>query len=434
MGCGAAQLRIRSGAFLILSFDLALSVFLARFLIASLDVGTSTVQTAVAEHDSSEGRYRLLGVGIAQSSGVRRGVVIDADEASSAVHKSVSEASRAAGVPVRSLYVVVGGARITVSSSRGVVAVSRADGEVTPEDIRRAVSAAETFIPRNPNREILHMIPREFRVDQEDGVKNPAGMHGVRLEADTLIIECFSPALKTLFKCVEQAGFRVADYVFSPLAASDAVLTKRQKELGTMLLDVGGGTASFIVFEEGVPIHAGVFALGGDHITHDVAIGFRTQVDVAERIKTVYGSCVRFDHQKRNDTIQLAEFVPDTQETFTKKDLSDIIEARLSDIFELTQRELKKINRKELLPGGIVLVGGGALLPGLCDVAKEHLKLPVELGVPDLWQEGEDASSYAAVLGALKWAERKADASGWKERMFRMRESTLIKWVRSFLP
>ncbi len=407
---------------------------MSRSLIAALDIGTSTVQAAVAEHVSPEGNLRILGMGIVPSLGVRRGVLVDVDEASFAVHQSVTEASRAAGVPIRSLSVAVGGTRIAVSSSRGVIAVSRADGEVAFEDVRRAVAAAETFIPRNPNREILHMIPREFRVDQEDGVKDPVGMHGARLEVDTLIIECFSPMLKSIFGCVEQAGFRVSDYVFGPLAASEAVLTKRQKELGTMLLDIGGGTVNFIVFEEGVPIHAGVLSLGGDHITHDVAIGFRTQVDVAERIKTAYGSCLPEDSPRRKDVIRLAEFIPDAHETFTRRELSLIIEARLTDIFELAQKELKKINRKELLPGGIVLVGGGALLPGFPELTKEHLGLPVELGVPDLFSEAEDAPSYATVLGTLKWAQQRLGASTWEERMLRIRKNPLTKWIRSFLP
>ena len=220
---------------------------MAKNIIVALDVGTSTVQAVIAEKRKGEENPRVLGVGVAPSRGVRRGVVVDCDDASSVIRTVMDDARKAAGVQARSVWLTVGGAHVSVSSSRGIIAVSRADGEISPEDVKRAIAAAETFIPKNPNREILHMIPRDFRVDSEAGIKDPIGMHGVRLEVDTLIVDCSRPFLKNLFKCVEGAGLKVVDYVFSPLAAAEAVLTKRQKELGVMLLDVGGGTASFMV-------------------------------------------------------------------------------------------------------------------------------------------------------------------------------------------
>lgn len=409
-----------------------------RNIITALDVGTSTVQTVVAEKKRGEEGLRVLGIGLAPSSGVRRGVVVDLEDATSAIRRSAAEAQRVSNVPVRSVWLALGGSHISVSSSRGVVAVSRADGEISPEDVRRAIAAAETFVPKNPNKEIVHMIPRDFKVDHESGIKDPVGMHGVRLEVDTMIIECSSPFLKNLFKCVEGAGLKVEDYVFSPLAAAEAVLSKRQKELGVMLLDIGGGTASFVVFEEGVPIHAGVLPLGGNHITNDVAIGFRTRVDIAEQVKLTYGSCLPGDAPKR-DNIRLAEFNQQETAQYSRRELAEIVEARLRDIFELLQKELKKIDRAELLPAGVVLTGGSSLLPGLTELTKREMKLPVEVGMPQEFlgsvEEGV-APSLAVSLGILKWADlnAKVPGPGWGGHLVRMEKSSFIRWLKSLLP
>lgn len=435
---------------------------MARNIITAIDVGTSTVETVIAEERRGESRLHILGVGHVPSAGVRRGIVVDVSEAASAIRRSVEEARKSASVPVHSVWLAVGGAHISVASSRGVVAVSRADGEISPEDVNRVIAAAETFVSHNPNKEILHIIPRDFKVDNEVGIKDPTGMHGVRLEVDTLIIECVSPFLKNLFKAVEGAGFAVDDYVFSPLAASEVVLSKRQKELGTMLLDVGGGTASFIVFEEGVPIHAGVMPIGGAHITNDVAIGFRTHVDIAEQIKLTYGSCLPGDFQKK-DAIRLADFLPregiesvEMQEgsslaalakeagkevsktNYSRRELAEIIEARLQDLFELLGRDLKKIGRSELLPGGVVLVGGSAQLPGLAELTRQEIKLPVEIGVLSQSAPAFDeklASSYAACLGVLEWAhKRTGDGIPWGGRIRKIHQSPWLRWLRSLLP
>lgn len=406
-------------------------------LIIALDIGTSTTQTVVAEYQPQEDYPRILGVGVAPSAGIRKGVVVDIDDASSAVRQSADEAGRAAGVAVKSAWVAVGGSRIGVAGSRGVIAVSRPDGEIAPEDVRRAIAAAETFVPRNPNREILHLIPRDFRVDQEEGVKDPVGMHGVRLEVDTLIVEIFAPALKNLFKCVEGAGITPVDWVFGPLASAEAVLTRRQKELGVVLCDIGGGTASFIVFEEGTPLHAGVMPLGGGHITNDIAIGFRTHVDIAEQIKLVHGSCLGADIAKR-EAIRAADFIPEDAGVFSRRELAEMIQARLGDVFELLHKELRKINRRELLPAGLVLVGGSAVLPGLCELARREIGLPVQIGQPSGFPEIDEASapSFASVLGVLVWAQRHMERSGdgWGGRFSRAGRNTLTRWLRSLLP
>ncbi len=409
-----------------------------RNIITALDVGTSTVQTVVAERKKGEDTLTILGMGIVPSAGMRKGNVVDLNDATAAIRRSVEEARRSAGVPIRSVWLAVGGAHISVSSSRGVVAVSRADGEISVEDTKRAMSAAQTFVAKNPNKEILHMIARDYRVDNEAGIKDPVGMYGLRLEVDTIVMECSSPMLRNLLKCVEGAGLAVEDYVFGPFAASEAVLTKRQKELGVMLLDIGGGTASFIVFEEGAPMHAGVIPLGGNHITNDIAIGLKTHVDVAERIKTAYGSCLPAELSKR-DSVRLAEFVEGENASYSRRALAEIVEARLQDLYEVLQKELKKIDRSQLLPAGIVMVGGSALIPGIQELTKQEMKLPVESGVPRQFMhvvEESMAPSLATALGVLEWAYNRTyrDGSSWGMRAPRFGQSKWVKWLKSLVP
>lgn len=411
---------------------------MARNIITSLDIGTTTVQTVVAERDREGEGIHILGVGVAPSAGVRRGAVVDIAEASAAVRRSVDAARRASGANIRSVWLAIDGAHVAVSSSHGVVAVSRADQEISPEDVRRALAAAETFIPKNQNREILHMIPRDFKVDREAGVKDPVGMHGVRLEVDTLIIECSAPYLKNIFKCAEAAGLRVEDYVFSPLAAAEAVLTKRQKELGVMLVDIGGGASSFVVYEEGVPVHAGVIPIGGNHITGDVAIGFRTHVDVAEDIKRTHGICLANDLPKR-EMIRLAEFIPESEETYSRRELVEIISARLQDLFELLQKELRKINRVRLLPAGVVLIGGSSLIPGVVEMTRQEIGLPAEQGMPHGFEPAPDETQgpqLAAALGVARWAANKQShaSSQWSEYVSHMSSRPWVKWLRSLMP
>ena len=411
---------------------------MSRNIITALDVGTSTIQTVVAERKKGEEGLRILGIGSAPSAGVRRGMVVDLEEATPAVRRSVYEAQKSAGVLIRSVWLAVGGAYVAVSSSRGVVAVSRADQEISQEDVKRVIAAAGTFVAKSPNREVLHMIPRDFKVDNESGIKDPVGMRGVRLEVDTLIIECSSSFLKNLFKCVEGAGLKVEDYVFSPLAAAEAVLNKRQKELGTMLLDIGGSTATFMVFEEGAPIHAGVILVGGNHITNDIAIGMRTQVEVAERVKLAYGSCLSVELPKR-DNIRLAEFIEGEDSSYSRRELAEIVEARLQDLYELVQKELKKIGKNQLLPGGVVLVGGSSLIPGIINMAKQEVKLPVDLGQPLGFYEPLDeklAPAFATVFGVAKWADLQKQQKnvGWGGHVVRLGEAPWLRWLKSLLP
>lgn len=410
-----------------------------RNIVTAVDVGSTMVQTVVAERVPDRESLQILGIGSVPSAGVRRGAVIDVDDAAAAIRQSVDQARKTAGVPVRSAWVGVDGSYISSTSVRGVVAVSRADQEIAPEDVQRVLAAAETFIPKNHNKEVLHIIPREFKVDNESGVHDPIGMHGVRLEAEALVIEGTSLYIKSLFKAVEHAGLRVDDYVFSPLAAAETVLTKRQKELGAILLDIGGGSSSFIVFEEGVPVHAGAIPIGGNHITGDVAIGFRQAFDVADQIKLAYGTCMAADLPKR-DGIRLAEFIPGQEDVFSRRTLAEIVEARLQDMFELLQKELRRINKVRLLPGGVVLVGGSSLVPGIMGLTRKELGLPVEQGIPQGFSPMPDETEgppMAAVLGIARWAvdKRKNPGLGWTRHLpYAGGQAWIMRWLRSLLP
>lgn len=397
-------------------------------IITGLDIGSSTI-TAIVAKKAKDGTLSIMGVAVEPAEGIRRGVVVDVEDATRAIRRAVLEASHAAGVSIKSAILSIGGAYVHATSSRGVVAVSRADGEISEEDVRRVFAAAETFIPKTLNREILHMIPREFKVDSEVGIRDPAGMNGVRLEVDTLVLEVQTHLLKTLLKCIETAGVRRDDLVFSALAASDAVLTKKQQELGVMLVDIGGGTADFVVFEEGRLIHAGSVMVGGNHITNDIAIGFQTSTEIAEKIKLQHGIAVP-ELAAKKEVVQLADFGVDDPSFFPKRDLAEVIEARLKDLFELLHRELKKINRAQLLPAGVVLVGGGARMPGIVEIAKREMHLPVTVGVPRDFShmpfDEDSAVQLAGTLGLLRW--------GTNEHQSSSRSSTdSFSWAKSFL-
>ena len=339
-------------------------------IIVGLDVGTCNVRVAVAK--IREGMPpQILGVGKAAATGMRKGVVVDIEETVKNIREAAQLAGRISGVPVEEPFVGIGGSHISCRQSRGVIAVSRADGEISEEDKVRAISAASA-ISLAPNREILHVLPRRFTVDGQDAIKDPVGMSGVRLEVDALIIEGATPFIKNLVKCVREADVEEAGLLLSCVADSNAVLTKRQKELGVLLLDLGGGTTSLAVYEEGDILHCQVLPVGSMHITNDLAIGLRTSIDTAEKIKPEYGSASPDSIGKKEmvDLVRLGE----AEGQVARLQVAEIIEARVNEILDLVNKELKRIDRAGLLPAGVVLVGGGAKLPGLVELTKKKLK------------------------------------------------------------
>ena len=383
-------------------------------IIIGLDIGTSTVQTVVAQKLGAAQKLRILGTGQSSVNGLRRGIITDIDAAARSIREAVKMAERASGVSVREAYVSVGGSHIGCRSSRGVVAVSRADQEISEDDVMRAIRQAEA-VTLAANREILHVIPREFIIDSEKGIKDPVGMHGIRLEVDVLIIEGSTPVLKNLNKCLSEAGIEPSEFILSSLASSRAVLNSRQKELGVLTLDLGAGTTGLGVFEDGDIVYANILPIGSGHITNDIAIGFRTSIDVAEKIKLEYGSCAASEIGKK-ETIDLAKFGVEDQTKVSRRMLADIIEARICEIFDLVNKELKKINRQGMLPAGVILVGGGAKLQGLVDLAKRELKLPAQIGFPAEELGGlvdrVDDPAFACALGLVLMGQ---DLEGKKE-------------------
>lgn len=403
-----------------------------------IDVGSSAVRIIVAQIEAGQDKPTILGVGTAPMAGMQKGVITDVEEATTAVSRALDMAERISGVPIERAYVSVNGSHISSQNSRGVIAVSRADGEITSDDVARVINAAQAISLPN-NREILHVLPQNFIVDGQEYIHDPVGMTGVRLEVETHIIEGSAPFIKNLTKAVNQAGVHIEDFVFSPLAAAAAILEKRQKELGVALVDLGAGTTSLVVYEENRLLHTAVLPLGSSHITNDIAIGLRTSIDVAEAIKVEHGTVLP-ETVKNNETIMI-EAEGTEQESVSRKEVANIISARLEELLQFVDRELKRINRSGLLPAGVLLTGGGAHLNGVVELAKKKLRLPVRVGrsqgLPGISEQTEDPT-YAVCLGLVAWAmEQERRPSGRVSLALPDIGNTVHKvkdWFRTFLP
>ena len=411
---------------------------MANNIIVGIDIGSHSIYTVVAQK-KEDLLPQIIGIGFSRANGVRRGVIVDTEEVRAGIAESVASAVRMSGIKVERAIVSIGGSHIFSTQSRGAIAISRADGEVSPEDMDRVIGAAQTFSLPN-NREILHVIPREFIVDGEGNIKDPLGMRGVRLETEALIINGASPYIRNLVKGINEAGVEVESIVLDILAASKAVLTKRQRELGVVCVDIGGGTTGIAVYEEGDLLHASIVPLGGVHITNDIAIGLRVPVDVAESIKIEYGSALPGEISKR-DIIDVSYIDNSESGSVSRRELCEIIEARLSEIFDLVNKELKKIGKEAFLPGGVVLVGGGAKTSNIVDLAKQKMRLPVQIGFPREVEgivERVDDPVYATSLGLVFWGldSREELKEGFAPQIpsFNNSVKQIRKWVRALLP
>lgn len=375
-----------------------------RGIFVGLDIGTGNIRAVVGQKKINEIKPQILGAAQVSSTGVRKGSVVDSEDVVDNICKVVKDLEMISGFPVDHVFVNVSGVKITSNASKGVVAVSRADGQISEEDINRVLNAAQA-ISMPANREILHVVPRQFWVDSEECVKNPIGMSGVRLEVDALVVLGASPFIKELVQTVNKSQLEIDGLVLSGLAASKAVLTKQQKELGVVLIDIGAGITSIAVFEEGDLVHACDLPVGSGHITNDIAIGLRTSIDLAEMIKLQYGFALP-NEIARKEGINLSKFNLGESGVISRREVSHIIEARLQEIFEVVNKELKKINRQGLLPAGAVLTGGGAKVPGIVDLAKDVLKLPVQVGFPlniDGVIDKVDEPAFATAIGLMLW-------------------------------
>jgi len=368
-------------------------------IITGLDIGTCSIKALAAVKKPESEDLEILGYAEVPSFGTRRGIVIKVDEVSKHVTEVLNQLQKDIGEIVKDVYINISGSHIFSTPSRGTIIVSRADQKISEEDISRVIQAAKAF-PLPSNKEVLEVFPKEFIVDGEQ-IKEPRDMQGLRLEVEVLALCAFSPYLKNLTTAVLNAGFQVSDVVPSPLASSRAVLTLQQKELGVCLLDIGGGTTDMAVYEEGDLVHTAVLPIGSERITYDIAIGLKTDVEIAEQIKREFGSCLlKGGNKKEKIEIPQESDIAESL-TFSHKMLVKIIEARVAEIFNLTEKELKTIPLKGLLPAGIVLTGGGAKLPKIVELAKKELKLPVKIGLAPDWQGLEKDPSLSTVCGLV---------------------------------
>jgi len=392
-------------------------------IVAGLDIGTSVVKCLVAQKKGRE--WNVLSYTEIPSFGLRKGAVVNIEETSKNVQLVIAKAERECDRKVSSVFVNIGGSHIYIIPSDGIISVSRADQRISKEDIERVLQATKAInIPHN--EEVLDVFPKEFIIDDQKGIKQPLDLMGIRLEAKVLLLCYFQPYFTNLTQSVLNSKIQINDVVPSPLAAAKAVLTPQQKELGVALIDFGANTTSLAVFEEGELIHLAIFPIGSANITNDIAIGLCTDVTIAESIKKQYGSCLlnkaekllnrplhhsatggdesvgdggKKDRGLKGATKKIEIFDKSSSISFTKKSLLGIIEPRVSEILDLIQKELKKIGKQELLPGGIVLTGGGANLPKIKELTKSVLKLPCEIGVPKGIVGLQEDSSLATVAG-----------------------------------
>ncbi len=378
-------------------------------LIAGLDIGSTEIRLVVGQLNG--GQLQVIGAVAAPSAGMNKGIVNNIEEVASSVVACLEKSERLIGVNVDNVYIGVSAPDLKCERSKGVVAINQLNNEITDEDVSRVIEAAQALsLPAN--YEVLHVIPIKYRVDNQEDVKNPVGMSGIRLEVEVLIIQSLANQIRNLTRAIEQAGLSIVSPVLAPLAAAEAVVSARSKELGVALVNIGSLTTSLAVFEEGQLLHAAVLPIGSDHITADIAIGLRCSINLAEKIKLEFGQA-NPDKIDKDEEIDITPLItPDNEVdepmTVPMKYLSGIIEARVGEIFHKIDAELKKISRSGMLPAGVVLLGGGAKLAGLTDLAKKSLRLPVCLGsnrnVPAVIDKVNDLS-YLTALGLVAWGD-----------------------------
>jgi cell division protein FtsA len=350
-----------------------------RNIIAGLDIGTSKIGVVIGEVDEQD-RLQILGVGVSPSEGLRQGVVINLDLAVQSIIKALKEAQLTAGVEIDEVVVGIAGDHIRSVNSRGVVAVSRGDHEITQGDVERVIDAAKA-IALPIDREVLHVLPQEFIVDNQSGIKNPVGISGVRLEAEVHIVTGAVTSAQNIVRSVKRAGLQVAALVLEPLASSYAALDKNEKDLGVALIDLGGGTTDIAIFYDGAIRHTAVIGLGGQNVTNDIGLGLRTPLDQAEVIKRKYGSSHK-NVVNKDEMFTVPGIGGRAPREVSRELLTSIIQPRMEEIFSLAAKEVKRSEFEELLGAGVVLTGGGSLLDGTIELAEEIFGLPAKVGIP----------------------------------------------------
>mgnify|MGYP003982804515 FL=1 len=385
----------------------------SKDIITGLDIGTSAIRIVMGQI-TQDGSLRIIGAAETPSEGINRGSITSIEEAVSAISATVEKCERMTGFNIDKMIVGISGTHIKTLNSKGVIAVAKANEQVEESDIDRALEAAQT-IATPPNYEILHVLPTSYNLDEQHDLKDPIGMSGVRLEVETQIIMGLSSQIKNLTKCIYRTGIDIEDLVFSILATSESVLTKKQKDLGVAVVNIGQATTSLAIFEEGDILHTAVVPIGAGHITNDLAIGLRTSVETAESVKIDQAQAIA-DNISKRDEVDLHKYSEEEKKgTYVyKKDIVGICEARMEEIFKIVNDELKKVGRDGKLPAGIVLTGGGAKMPLAVDLAKQVFQLPVFLGRPidnDFPIDKLNSVDFTTALGLVIWADKNVDTN-----------------------
>jgi len=407
-------------------------------VIVGIDVGTTKICVLVGELDR-DGKLNIVGVGTCPSQGLRRGVVVNIEETVTSIAAALDRAERLSGKKITTAYVGIAGSHIASENSKGFVAISPSGRDIVQNDISRAIEVARA-IALPANREVIHVIPRGYVVDGQEGIKNPIGMSGFRLEVETHIITGAVSSIHNLIKCVHKAHVEIEDLVLEPLASSEAVLADGETDLGVALIDIGGGTTDIAVFADGAIWHSIVLPIGGNLITSDIAIGLRLPFGVAEELKVTYGHCDPSTIAD-DDMIDLAQFMPDCDDLVPRKLLAEIIQARVEELLEMVHEEIRKSGYDGLLPAGLVITGGTAELPGILSVAGQILDLPARIGSPLGLHGLADSISrpaYATAVGLLQWALTHT-AFLYEEEEFEDNGPTDFasrfgRWLRAFIP
>jgi len=386
-----------------------------RATLTAIDVGTTKVCTIIAEASDS-GNVRVLSVGTVPSKGLHKALVVDIEDAKESIRHSVRKAEYACGYKVESAYIGVTGRHITSQNNRGVVAITRNDRLVRPEDLKRVLESAKTVQLPSEQR-LLHIIPRTYAVDGQVGVKNPIGMHGFRLDVETHVITAATTSVQNLVKCVRGIGIEIDDLVLEPLASSEAVLTEDEKQAGVILADIGGGTTDIAIFREGSIWHSAALPVAGYQFTRDIALGLGLPFEVAEQMKRRYGSVMQVYESKMENPAEISA----DGHGISYQDLCDILRARIEELLRLILLEMPQSEYKSLVPAGLVLTGGSSNLSGIEVLGREMLRLPVRIGKPTGITGIADTlcdPAYATSVGLLLWGAKHGSTPNWKSNGF----------------
>ncbi len=401
-------------------------------LVVGLDIGTTKICTVVGE--ISDGQVNIIGLGTFPSKGLRKGVVVNIESTVQSIKKAVEEAELMADCHITSVYAGIAGGHIKGINSHGVIAIK--NKEITEKDKNRVIDAASA-VAMPMDREIIHVIPQEYIVDDQDGIKDPVGMSGVRLEGRVHIVTGAITSAQNIIKCANRAGLNVDDIVLEQLGSSEAVLTPEEKELGAAIIDIGGGTTDLIIFSNGAIKHTAVFAIAGNHITNDISVGLRTPVEEAEKIKIRYG-CALTSLVRKDETIEVPSVGGRKPRVLSRQTLAEIIEPRVEEILTLVRDELVKMGYGNLLASGVILTGGSAILEGVPELAEQIFNLPVRRGTPigigglvDL----VNSPIYATGVGLVLYGSRHSTRSRFKvgeRNIFGKVTDRMKEWIGEF--